>query len=270
MNVAIEALQRFAQKKASADEVMRALVSYDGWFAPGGWVTEAFGTNMFERACVWGERSTVPPGHLWLFTDPDGGLRVQARGGSPGFYVGPLRGSTLFEKLPEGITQIEVNPCAPPDSAWFIGGGGVPLARLLGRAIALEQACVTGTGVVDRLLDYDGYLALLTPAKAIVTAVGAGGMKNPGLVFTTPDCCDAVLAGAGGGASSLTQISFTGEELFGRFDTLGIDGLILNVKGPGPRKLLSPEACQGLVQSLRDRAELVRLEAVARAALDAT
>lgn len=162
MNRALDALRRFAHRQASPDAVMRELVSHDGWFAPGAWASEAFGTDTFDRACIWGERSTIPPGQLWLFTDPDGGPLVQARGVSPGFYVGPLRGSTLFAKLPEGLTQIEVNPCSSPGKAWFIGAPGIPPSRTLGRAIALEQALVTGEGVVDRLIDYDGYIAFNT------------------------------------------------------------------------------------------------------------
>jgi hypothetical protein len=270
MNAVNDVLRRFSEKRATGDEVMRALVTYDGWFAPGGWAAEAFGTDQFERACIWGAQSTIPPGQLWLFTDADGGPLVQARGGQPGFYVGPLRGSTLFEKLPEGISQIEVNPCAPPDKAWFIGAPGVPFARNLGRALALEQALMGGANVVDRLLDYSGYLAFLTPSGTIATAVGAGGMQNPGMIFTAPDCRDAALAKIGGAAAQLKQTAIDGASLFGQFDKLGIDGLVVNIAGPGTPKALTREMCQGIAQSLQSRAELARLEARARELADET
>lgn len=91
-------------------------------------------------------------------------------------------------------------------------------------------------------------------------------MNNPAMVFTTPDCRDAALAQIGSAASGLTPMILTGEALFGQFDKLGIDGMVLNMCGPAAPKALPLGLCQGIAQSIRDRAELARLEAIARRA----
>lgn len=242
---------------------MRELVSYDGWFVPGGWAASAFGTNVFERACSWGQQSSMPPGHLWMFTDPEAGERMLGRGRSLGFYVGGCRGSQVFEHLPQGLTAIEINPGSSPEMAWFIGGEGVALSRQLGKAIALEQAFVTRTNLVDRLLDFQHYWVFVTPAGAIATAVGEAGMQNPGMIFTTTDCRDAAIKAFGAGAAALKPAVMTGEAIFGQFEKFGIDGLLLNLAGPAPGRPLPREACLGIAKSLRDRAEIARLEALA-------
>jgi hypothetical protein len=261
----LDILKGFASKQATPEEVMRALISWDGWFAPALYAAEAFGKNLFEHACVWGTESRVPPGHLWLFTGADRGPLLVQRGASPGPYVGPLVGATLFEKLPQGITQIEINPGSPPAEAFFVGAHGLPLTRQLGAAIGLESAFASGTNLVDRLVDYEQYILFITPKDAIATAVGAAGMQNPALVFTSFDCARAGLQLMGNAAASLRQTTMTGKELFTRFGSFGIDGLLVNAGGPGAARgrVLRAETCRGIAEQITARAELARLEALA-------
>ncbi len=267
MNGPLEVLARFSQKMASANDVMRALVSYDGWFAPGPWATEAFATNMFDRACIWGESSSVSPKHFLAFTQPEIGLALQQRGTNLGLYVGPLRGSTLFSKLPDGI-EFHVNPGAPPGHGWFMSGDALQLARLWGRAVRLEQALVDGQEVADRVIDFDAYVYFITATGAIATAVGAGGLENPGMIFTAPDCVEAAQRAVGPGAASLKQGVMSGATLFERFDQLGVDGLLINPAGPGPGRVFTGDMCKMFVKHAEGRIELRRLEALAAEAAE--
>jgi len=111
MSDPIEILRRRARGEVGPDDAMRVLASHDGWYAPVTYAAEAFRTDRFERLCVWGtEARNVPPGRLCLFTSVERGAILQAKGIDPGPCAGPLRGSTLFEKLPDTLASADINP----------------------------------------------------------------------------------------------------------------------------------------------------------------
>jgi len=258
-----DVLRRFSQKQASVDESMRALVSYDSWFAPVLWASEVFATNVFDDACLLGNASNLPPGKLWLFTDMDAGLRSMADGATAGPYGGPLRGSPLFAHLPEGIETLEVNPGSPPEQGWCMGAKAIPLARAWGRAITLERAVERGDASFARALgNHEEYGVLITASGAIATAVGAAGMKNPGLIFTAADCMEAGRRRLGGGADLRPGI-VAGATLFKDLDALGVDGYILNVGGIGPTRAYDREVCAAIAELVAGDVEARRLRTIA-------
>jgi len=265
-----EVLRRFSLKQASVEESMRALVSYDGWYAPGAWAADVFKTNTFENACIWGTESTMPPGKLWLFTTVDAGHAAVARGANPGFYVGPLRGSTVFENLPSGLAEVVVNPGSAPEMGWFMGGSAVKLGNAWGRAIALERALEAGDDFAQKLAAFPEFLLLVHANGGIVTAVGAAGMKNPGLIFSAPDCREAGRVKLGPGAAALRDGGAVGATLFKELSQIGVDGYILNVGGIGPTRVFTREACTAIVELAASMAEADRLEAVAKALAEGT
>ena len=267
-----DVLRRYAAKHATVHEVLRALASHDGYFAPVGYATRALDTAMFDKLSVWGAESKLPPGKLWLFTDEAAGHAALAKGLSPGPCAGPLRGDRLLAYLPAGLAEFQVNPGSPAEDGWYMGADALQLAAAWGRAIGLERALDAkgGDDWLDRLLDFDGWISFALPSSAIATAVGAAGLKNPAMVFTAPDCALAARAAIGEQAATLTDVVTTGLKLFGAFETLGIDGYLVNPMGPGTRKVFNTTVARGLVQGIAGRDELRRLEAEARRLAGAT
>jgi hypothetical protein len=267
-------LAEFANKRATPHQVLRQLIGHDGWFAPLLWAGAACKTDKFEKICMYGE-STLAADRLCLFTSADTAAAAQARyapNGNLGLFAGPSPGVTLFEHLPRGLKSVEINALLPPEQGFFLQGEGIDIARSLGKAIALERALFgKGDDVVERLIDFDRYILLRGPNGAAATAVGAAGMKNPAMVFLADDAIEPVRATSGGALAQHRPFVWSGEELFTRFHELGVDGVLLLMDPKVIKaKPLDGNVCSNLAQSVRDRAEVARLEAIARASDEET
>ena len=265
--MSIPILQKFAAKQATSHEVLRELIAYDGWFAPLLWAAEACNTDRFDRICQCGD-STIPADRLVLFTSADELLAAQARyaeKGNLGLFAGPLPGVRLFEHLPRGLRSVEINPVLEGEHRFYIEGPAIDIARSMGKAVALERALFgDGDNTIDRLIDFDRYIALVAPNGAPATAIGAAGMKNPMMIFLADDAILPVAATSGGALAQHAKVLLSGEQLFSRFDTYGVDGILLLFDPKVIKaKPLTAEACRGLAEAIRGRAELARLEALA-------
>jgi hypothetical protein len=257
-------LRRFSRKQASVDDAMRGLVSHDGWYAPMGWAAKAFDTNRFDEVCLWGSSSALPPATLWLFTDKDAGEEALQRGLVPGPVAGPLQGTRVFERVPDGLETVQVNPGSPQADGWYMGGKAIPLGRAWARAVTLEQAIDQGTEFGLALGRYPSFGVLADASAALVTAVGAAGLKNPGLIFSASDCLEAGRAKLGAAAAPFGAHVLAGPTLFGGLDRFGVDGYILNVAGVGPTRVFDREICQAIVALVEAADDAERLEAIAR------
>lgn len=261
-----QTLLAFSRKEASAEAVMRALCEYDGWYAPMELALAAFKTNVFEHASLWGAQSQVAPGKLYFFTDRAAGeaaLRKVQLGG----YVSPLSGATLFANLPSGFSELRVNPANPQEEGWFIAGDAFDLARLWGQAIALEQVFAKkreSANIVDQLIDFPGYTIFTFPNGSVAYAMGIEGYQNPAMVFTAPDCAALAQEKLGAQAAALKRVTVSGEALFAAFPRLAVDGMVFNPFGPGTAKMFDAKLCQSLCGSVAARAEVKRLEALAK------
>ena len=79
--------------------------------------------------------------------------------------------------------------------------------------------------------------------------MGAAGLKNPGMLFTTPDCAQTVLREAGPANAAKFKTTYaSGREIFSKFDKLGLDGFIINIRGPGVTQVLTAKACEAVAQ----------------------
>ena len=253
----IEALGAFARKKATKDELLRALCEYDRWFAPIDVATEVMSGKTFECLSVWGAQSKVPAAALYLFTDAEAGQRA-AKTTALGGYAAPLAGAELFRSVPKRYTEVHVNPGSAPEASWFIGGDWVELARRWGAAVVLEKL-ISGKrkrDLTQELIDFESFSTLKTPKGTLATAPGAGGLKNPAMVFTASDCCDAALKVAGSAGKKWKRVTGTGRQLFTAFSKLGVDGFVLNPHGPGPTKTIDEPHCWGIISAIaaRDKA----------------
>jgi len=264
-----ETLRAYAAKAKTTDDVMRAMMNHDAWQAPVMYATQALGTTMFERISVWGNAaSAFAPGELWLFTDDAAANAFIAKGGHGGPYASPIQGWKLFGKVPDNLTRVRVNPGSPPADTWGIEAGGMQLTRLWANAIELEWLLGhPDDRLAETVANFGGYTAMVLPNGAIATAMGAGGMKNPGMLFTTPDCAQAVLREMGPDmASKMKLIHTNGRELFGKFSKLGVDGFVFNVRGPGTPQILPADACAAVIRWIDFSDKAARADAEAKAA----
>lgn len=259
-----ETLLAFGKKTAGKDQVMRALCEHTGWFAPAVYACLALKTQTFEKITLWGAEANLPPGKLYLFTDVGAG-NLASQKLTLGPYASPLPGAPLLSYLPAGFKELVVNPGSPQEQGWFMGDGALPFASIWGQAVHIEQMLVGKLkgDLVDVLLKFPGWTSFALPNGAIATAVGAGGLKNPAMIFTAPDCADLAFQKLGPQAASLKRMVTSGEDLFGAYPRLGIDGFLVNPFGPGMAKVLDGKVAEGIVESiaLRKKAEALEAEA---------
>jgi hypothetical protein len=260
-----ETLLAYSRKEATKDHVLRALCEHGDWVAPAVFAHLATKLNTFERVSIYGTESRVAANKLYLFSDR-GAAEAAAAKVQLGPYVMPVHGARLFAALPADFNELHVNPASPQEQCWFMGGEALALGALWGQAVDLERV-MTGKSqgdLLELLFSFRGFTTFSTQTGAIATAVGAAGLKNPAMVFTAPDCADKVLASLGEQGKTLKRVVSSGEQLFSAFPRLGVDGLVFNPMGPGPGKVLNEELCMQIVAALADRAELRRLEELAK------
>jgi hypothetical protein len=229
MSALLGVLERFSKKQATQEAVMRAIASHDSFFVPLGFATR-FERTEFERIVQLGKTGGPPPGEVYVFSD-ESCLDLVANTPLGGF-VTPVSGVEWLSRLDEAQdVKVKVNPGGPQAHFWFMGKDAVPLARLWGQAIGLEQLMVANDLKVLALAmkAFEGFTVLSLPNGAIATAQGTGGYENPAMLFTAPDCFEKVLAQAPG----LKPVHMTGAQLFHTLPRAGVDGIVFNPLGPG-------------------------------------
>jgi hypothetical protein len=241
----LETLRRFAAKQASADEVLRALVSHDGWFVPLGFAPR-LGRTEFERIVQLSERGGPPPGELYVFTD-EACLDLVVK--EPlGSFVTPVTGVELFCALDDDLVKVKVNPGSPLEHFWYLGRDAVGLGRLWGQAVRVERlladASASKEALWAALRTFEGFTVLVHPNGALATAVNLGGFRNSAMVFTAPDCVAAMEPQAPG----TTRAHLRGRELFELLPRAGVDSVVFNPVGPGTRAVLPLSVVASVLQ----------------------
>ncbi len=246
--MAIDMLRAFGARRTSLDSVMRALVDYADWLAPTLYLEQVMGMTVYEKVVMYSERFGAPHRQLWLFTDDAHARLAQSQGAELGLYASNVPGQLLFETLSYAqIQTLHVNAGSPPSEGWIISHENFALSRMWSQALSLEAMLRTPNWEDPTLLRalklFGGYQALFHANDSIVTAVGASGLKNPGLIFTTPDSLARFRAEIGQG-QQFSLRTFDGQTLCNTSAGAGIDGFIANVRGPGPTVVLPLSACE--------------------------
>lgn len=237
----IETLAAYSRQEVNSNVVMRALLTHDDWSAPALYAADCLKTTWFEKISVWGTASNMPANELWLFTDEERGNAVLERGGVPGTFANKLPALPLFRAIPRHLECVKVNPGGEQAHFWYIGNDAFELVELWVTAIALE-AVLKGPATPEffaAIRDFTSFTVLITEQNLIATAVGAGGMKNPAMAFTTPDCAAKIMAQAPG----LREHAIDGKTLFKRLPEFGVDGCFINPLGPGQPAIVKLEDC---------------------------
>ncbi|MFL6255288.1 MAG: hypothetical protein ACJ74T_09705 [Pyrinomonadaceae bacterium] len=234
-----DVLAAFGEGRANAHDVMRALVSHRGWLVPLGFLAECRGDGArADSILILSHEAQVPPGNLWLFTDEEAALLAQSKGAMLGAYASGMSGTELFGAVGSQYQTVYVNPGSPPARTWlFQEGSATDVGSLWAAAVALEESFAgwQATGEPD-LRALEGYRAFTVYNHAsgpVITLPGRGGMSNPAVAFTAPDCAEAFLKLLSEEQRAQMRPAMSdGKSLLG--DTLrGIDGLLFNPFGPG-------------------------------------
>ncbi|MDP2272934.1 MAG: hypothetical protein Q8K32_19510 [Archangium sp.] len=233
MSTALTTLERFAAKQAGPHEVMRALASHPGYFVPIGFAP-TLGRSEFDRIVMLSTQGGPPAGELYVFTDEACLDLVSAQ--PMGSFVTPVSGIELFCALPTNQPlKLKVNPGGTLEHFWFVSAEAISLARLWGRAIRLEtllaNPALSKDGLHAALRTFEAFTILVHPNDAVATAQGLGGYQNPAMVFTSPDSFERVLAQA----PAMRVEHLGAKALFELLPRAGVDGIVFNPLGPGPR-----------------------------------
>jgi hypothetical protein len=246
MGPVLDSLRGYAAGAVSAERLVRALIEHDGYFVPLAYL-DAIGARIADFVLVLDPAGGPPAGELWLFTDEAHARRAGQKVSGLGAYAGAFDGVRVFGALDRSLATVRINPLTSVETSWVIERAAVPLARAWARGVALERRIVARTqpGGADRLAAalraHDALAVLVRPGGTLMTATGAAGFRNPALAFTTADCAHALLADAH--AHGLHLSTLDGRSLLAAVREGGHDGLIFNLRGPGPTWALGREAC---------------------------
>jgi hypothetical protein len=224
------------------NDVMRSLVSYHNWLVPITFVARGSEqTHVVDNMFILSTEARFPPDELWIFTDPEAAYIAQARGAELGAYAGGIQGTELFSGIDAVSKTVRVNPGSPREQTWiFQDGSASNVGKIWANAIALEDSFErwqqTGTRDKTAVMNYRAFLLFNHSSGPVITLPNQGGMKNPAAAFTAPDCAAMFLSKLSEEqAAQMQQVINSGERLFETASVLGVDGLIINIFGPGTK-----------------------------------
>ena len=233
-------LLEYNRKRATLNDVMRALTTHRGWFAPLTLFAQGDQpSRRVESMLVLSAEAQITPDELWIFTDREAVLRAQAAGALLGSYAGNMAGTELFRSVPPNTKTVRVNPGSALEHTWtYRDGGGIEAGKIWADAVALEDGFAQWrqTGAPDKtaFINYRAFLTLDHSSGLVVTLPNHSGMSNPAVAFTAPDCADMFLSELDEAQrTGLRLVTIDGNTLLEKAPVLGIDGLVINVFGPG-------------------------------------
>ncbi len=230
----IEALRAFSKKQVPPHQLVQALVAHDGWYVPMLWAMMVLRHSSFEDV-VGEHRGSMGFETLRAFTSREAVTEV----GEDGCYVGPIRGSELFEKLPVLLQMIEVNPGL--DSAWTTRErSSLECVQEIAKGMALAHAIDRwAPGVRERLLSHVFWMY-----RSDTRAIPVYSRELPfGVVFT--DRYSATVVADELAGWKLVRVD--GSTLFAAVDALRVPGFVVNPWGhDGVNRVVPREMCQEL------------------------
>lgn len=246
----VRALIDYSQNCAGPDDVMRSLVSHKGWLAPALMFVRSDGQNLAldHQMVLFGSETRLPPNELWIFTDRAAAERAEEAGALLGPYAADIAGAQLFGMLDERFQIVRVNPHSPSEQGWQFHPESYALARLWAQVISLEASIHNrGASFYQVFARFPAFLLFNGQTGYAITLPNQGGLKNPAVVFTAPDCADAFLARlTDEQRQDLQRVTVDGITLIKKLPLQQIDGLVLNVFGPGPSSELSFAEIEGV------------------------
>jgi hypothetical protein len=238
LSPARQALAIYAQQspatQADVDQVMRALVTHDGWYVPVSFASRTWGQTEFDQILfdqIHPAFPDPPPEPvLHVFTDRESALL--ADGQATGRYGGPVSGVKLMRTLDGDVTALIVNPASPREHQWFIAPAGFEIAVGWAGAVAVEQALASrGAGPVPagELLAHRYQLLLEKPNHALAQIALPDIDGVVAVCFTAIDRSEEFISSLPRAARPLADIApIDGPQLFDMMRGVGAAGLVIN------------------------------------------
>jgi hypothetical protein len=235
----VQLLLAYSQKRANTNDVMRSLASHRVWVVPLGLFAQ--GGEQVRRVksmLMLSPETRISLGELWIFTDHEAALRAQSAGAQLGSYASGMAGTELFRNISPDTKTVRVNPGSPLEYTWTFRDEGIEAAKIWADAIALEDSFEQWrqTGKPDKtaFINYRAFLTFDHVSGPVITLPGHSGMSNPAAAFTAPDCADLFLSElTEDQRAEMRRVTIGGNRLLEKAPVLGIDGLVINVFGPG-------------------------------------
>lgn len=241
---ALDALLACNQQYIGESDLMRSLINYRKWFAP----FDLFSYNgktsrVFDETLVLTADLTTTGDEVWIFTDEESAHAANPHKPFLGTFVGGIRGIELRLAVRPTVKTIRINPHSPAAFSLTLEENGIRTFRIWGAIVACEERYVqmqqTGKPDVENF-DSDEFWVFDHSTGPIITLPNRSGMKNPAAAFTAPDCVEKFLAKVDAKLrSEIHSVKTTRRDLMQKRREMGIDGLIINVYGPGASSAVS-------------------------------
>ncbi len=244
----LDALLAYNQQRIGENALMRSLVSHRKWFAPPD-------SYMSENSIKIGDEA-------WIFTDEQAARAAHANRPFLDTFVGEISGTELFRAIHFKTKTIRINPHSPAAFSLTLHDtdGDTRAVKTWAAIVRREDSYIKWqrTGEPDRgdFNSYHDFWVFNHSTGPIITLPNRSGMINPAVAFTAPDCVDIFLSKADPKLrSEMESMKVDGRALLEKRQILGIDGLIINVYGPGatyalPFDLLDPASSR--LNSIKD------------------
>lgn len=241
----LDAILYYNLQQADRQELIRSLLSFQKWFAPLDLYTYQGRTyRNFEQTIVLSPEHETMGDEIWIFTHEQAAEAAAMQRPSLGTFVGGISGAELFRTFPPRTKTVRINPHSTPKLTLTLTGDDLYETRMWTSVVVFEDnfAEWQQTGKPDRAAfnSFVNFYVFNHSTGPIITLPNRSGMSNPAAAFTAPDCAreflskiDEKLRG------QMEAMKVSPRDLIGKRQTLGIDGLIFNVYGPGATYALS-------------------------------
>ncbi len=186
-------LKAFSEKKASMDQVMRALAEHQDWYVP----AHAIKGTVAQNAVIYAQEFSMPKSPLMLFTDRQAAdVAVEQLGHKAmGIYFGGVTGDDILSRLADftDAQAMQVNLGSPTSQQWFVARGGFQLCALWAGVPPFEKSVATmADGVFEKVLAYTGWMTLVAKSDKTFVRYPVNGVEHA-FAFTAPDLADQMI-----------------------------------------------------------------------------
>ncbi len=243
-----ELLVKYSRRAATKAELLRSLVSYQGWIAP----VVQFHEELFagkdlptaelgHDIILYSKEVQLPRDHLWLFTDHEAACRTRDQGVLLGMCEKGVAGTEIFSHLNPVWERVTVNPGSPAEEGCtFVSGDGYSLLKEMAAGILLETAIESSTSefeVTEHVRRFQSFKILIwNDDGTYFTHVNNPlGLSQSPIVCTTTDCVDPVVKRLPPDQMKrgVRVVEIDGASLLDALPKEGCDGISFNPAGPG-------------------------------------
>lgn len=229
----------YSQQHRSDNQILRALLESNTWYAPAAYAADALGRTAFDRVIVSTRQEALPAGGMVYFTD----FEAAQEANLPASFAGEIAGVDLFDTLDSTqVNRLIVNYGLPAAQTFYADSGAFPLLRQWSASIRLEQqlkaAAHDGAAFPFRgARQHPGFIVLVRKAdNHLHTGQVTGLAGDCAIAFTAPDHFEGYWDKLDPETrESAKAVEVSGERLFAALAGSGLAGVMMNAGITIPR-----------------------------------